>query len=94
MACLKGTGMVADSIFEQGADLRLTRPDTFQARTRQQFAGPFAGSTESSRWVESRRHRYLLRYTRRTAIGNERFLDMTEREVAFAARANDHAGKS
>ena len=33
---------------------------------------------------------YLSRYTHRTAIGNERVRGVSEREVAFTVRADDH----
>jgi hypothetical protein len=36
---------------------------------------------------------YLSRYTHRTAISNERIRSITEGEVAFTVRANDHGGK-
>jgi hypothetical protein len=36
---------------------------------------------------------YLSRYTHRTAIGNERIKAVTEREVVFSVRANNHGGK-
>jgi hypothetical protein len=36
---------------------------------------------------------YLSRYTHRTAIGNERIKAITDTEVAFTVRADDHGGK-
>ena len=36
---------------------------------------------------------YLSRYTHRTAISNERIRCVSEREVVFTVRANDHGGK-
>lgn len=36
---------------------------------------------------------YLSRYTHRTAIGNERIRTMTDTEVVFSVRANEHGGK-
>lgn len=36
---------------------------------------------------------YLARYTHRTAIGNERIRDVTDHEVVFTVRADEHGGK-
>ena len=36
---------------------------------------------------------YLSRYTHRTAISNERIRSISEHEVAFSVRADDHGGK-
>jgi len=36
---------------------------------------------------------YLSRYTHRTAIGNERIRAVTQSEVAFTVRADEHGGK-
>jgi hypothetical protein len=36
---------------------------------------------------------HLIRYTHRTAIGNERIRAVTEREVVFSVRADDKGGK-
>ena len=36
---------------------------------------------------------YLSRYTHRTAIGNERIRRVSESEVTFTVRADDHGGK-
>ena len=36
---------------------------------------------------------YLSRYTHRTAVSNERIRAVSQSEVAFTVRANDHGGK-
>ena len=92
----RGKFMAALTAAHKGAQIECDPQGSvadWSARQKQLYKHPWVVYAKAPLGGPAQVLEYLSRYTHRTAIGNERIRDISEREVAFTARADDKGGK-
>ena len=92
----RGKFMAALTAAHKGAQIEADPQGSvadWAARQKQLYKHPWVVYAKAPLGGPAQVLEYLSRYTHRTAIGNERIREVSEREVAFTVRADDKGGK-